>query len=82
MYQNDVFFIFLKSFLKSTHQNDQKTLKKKFSNFVLKNLREHGFNHVSGLEGLFGIVVAVAVQSVFCLEMHQNNFFLLFKNNF
>jgi hypothetical protein len=29
--------------------------------------------------GLFGIVVAVAVQSVFRLEMHQNNVFFLKK---
>jgi hypothetical protein len=28
---------------------------------------------------LFGIVIAVAVQSVFRLEMHQNNVFLFFK---
>jgi hypothetical protein len=32
--------------------------------------------------GLFGIVVAVAVQSVFRLEMHQNNVFIFLKNHF
>jgi len=33
--------------------------------------------------GLFGIVVAVAVQSAFRLEMHQNDiFFLFFKKSF
>jgi hypothetical protein len=31
---------------------------------------------------LFGIVVAVAVQSVFRLEMHQNNVFSFLKINF
>jgi hypothetical protein len=29
-----------------------------------------------------GVVVAVAVQSVFHLEMHQNEIFLFFKNYF
>jgi hypothetical protein len=28
---------------------------------------------------MFGIVVAMAVQSVFCLKIHQNNFFILKK---
>jgi len=28
---------------------------------------------------VFGIMIAVAVQSVFRLEMHQNKFFLFFK---
>ena len=32
--------------------------------------------------GVFEIVVAVAVQSIFRLEMHQNKFFLFFKNYF
>jgi len=33
--------------------------------------------------GVFEIVVMVAVESVFCLEMHQNEvFFLFFKNYF
>jgi hypothetical protein len=32
--------------------------------------------------GVFGIVVAVAVQSAFRLEMHQNKVFLFFKNYF
>jgi len=33
--------------------------------------------------GVFGIMVAVAVQSAFRLEMHQNKvFFLFFKNYF
>jgi hypothetical protein len=32
--------------------------------------------------GVFGIVVAVAVQSAFCLEMHQNKVFLFLKNYF
>jgi hypothetical protein len=77
-----MFFYFLKIIFEINTSKRSENIKKKFSNFVLKNLREHGFNHVSGLEGLFGIVIAVAVQSVFCLEMHQNNFFLLFKNNF
>jgi len=77
-----MFFYFLKIIFEINTSKRSENIKKKFSNFVLKNLREHGFNHVSGLEGLFGIVVAVTVQSVFCLEMHQNNFFLLFKNNF
>ena len=31
---------------------------------------------------LFGIVVVVAVQSVFRLEMHQNNVFLFFLKSF
>jgi hypothetical protein len=31
---------------------------------------------------VFEIVIAVAVQSVFRLEMHQNNNFLFFKNYF
>jgi hypothetical protein len=31
---------------------------------------------------MLGIVVAVAVQSVFRLEMHQNEVFLFFKNHF
>jgi hypothetical protein len=31
---------------------------------------------------MFVIVVAVAVQSVFRLEMHQNDIFLFFKNYF
>jgi hypothetical protein len=34
------------------------------------------------LKGLFGILVAVATQNVFRLEMHQNNIFLVFKNYF
>jgi hypothetical protein len=28
---------------------------------------------------MFGIMVAVAVQSAFCLEIHQNNIFFLKK---
>jgi hypothetical protein len=32
--------------------------------------------------GLFEIVVAVVVQSVFRLEMHQDDIFLFFKNYF
>jgi hypothetical protein len=32
--------------------------------------------------GVFGIVVAVAVQSAFRLEMHQNKVFLFLKNYF
>jgi hypothetical protein len=28
--------------------------------------------------GVFGIVVAVVVQSIFRLEMHQNKFFFIF----
>jgi hypothetical protein len=32
--------------------------------------------------GVFRIVVAVAVQSAFRLEMHQNKFFLFLKNYF
>jgi len=31
------------------------------------------------IKGMFRIVVAVTVQSVFRLEMHQNNFFYFFK---
>jgi len=31
---------------------------------------------------VFGIVVAVAVQNVFCLEMHQNKVFFLKKKLF
>jgi uncharacterized protein (UPF0333 family) len=31
---------------------------------------------------LFGIVVAIMVQSVFRLEVHQNNIFFIFKNYF
>jgi hypothetical protein len=31
---------------------------------------------------MLGIVVAVAVQSAFRLEMHQNEVFLFFKNHF
>jgi hypothetical protein len=27
-------------------------------------------------------VLTVAVQNAFCLEMHQNNMFLFFKNHF
>jgi hypothetical protein len=30
MYQNDIFFIFLKSFLRLAHQNDPKHIKKLF----------------------------------------------------
>jgi hypothetical protein len=32
--------------------------------------------------GLFGIVVAVAVQNTFRLEMYQNNFFFIFLKLF
>jgi len=32
--------------------------------------------------GLSGVVVAIVVQSVFHLEMHQNEVFLFFKNYF
>jgi hypothetical protein len=32
--------------------------------------------------GLFGIVVAVAVQNTFRLEMHQNDIFFIFKKLF
>jgi len=31
---------------------------------------------------VFGSVIAVIFQSVFYLEMYQNNFFLFFKNYF
>jgi hypothetical protein len=31
---------------------------------------------------VFDIVVAVTFQSVFCLEMYQNNIFFIFKNLF
>jgi hypothetical protein len=45
------------------------------SNFFLKKNLSNA--------GLFGSVVAVAFQSVFHAEMHQNNiFFLFFKNYF
>jgi hypothetical protein len=44
-------------------------------NFVLHNCKGRA-------KGLFEIVVAVAVQRVFCLEIHQNNVFLFFKNYF
>jgi hypothetical protein len=30
----------------------------------------------------FGIVVAVVFESVFCLEIYQNNIFFIFKNLF
>jgi hypothetical protein len=33
-------------------------------------------------EGVFGSVVAVSFQRVFCSEMHQNNVFIFLKNNF
>jgi hypothetical protein len=33
-------------------------------------------------ESGFGIVIVVVVQSIFCLEMFQNKFFLFFKNYF
>jgi len=33
-------------------------------------------------KGLFGIAVAIAVQSVFRLEMHQNDIYLFLKNYF
>jgi hypothetical protein len=33
-------------------------------------------------KSIFRIVVMVAVQGVFCLEMHKNKFFLFFKNYF
>jgi hypothetical protein len=29
---------------------------------------------------LFGIVIAVAIQNAFCLEIHQNDIFFIFKN--
>jgi len=48
---------------------------------------DFGGGHVFGLflwlwrsKGLFEIVVAVAVQSVFRLEIHQNNIFFIFNN--
>jgi hypothetical protein len=31
---------------------------------------------------LFGIVVGIIFQRVFCLEMHQNNIFFIFLNLF
>jgi hypothetical protein len=39
-------------------------------------------NNASHTTGLFEIVVTVAVQSVFCLEMHQSEVFLFFKKIF
>jgi hypothetical protein len=38
----------------------------------------------SASKGVFGIVIAVAVaiQSVFCIEMHQNKLFLFLKKYF
>jgi len=39
-------------------------------------------NNALHTTGLFKIVVAVAVQSVFCLEMHQSEVFLFFKKLF
>jgi hypothetical protein len=45
------------------------------NDFVLHNCKGRA-------KGLFEIVVAVAVQRVFCLEIHQNNVFLFFKNYF
>jgi len=32
--------------------------------------------------GVFGVVVVVTIQSVFHLKIHQNKFFLFFKNYF
>jgi hypothetical protein len=34
------------------------------------------------ITGVFEIVVAVTIQSAFCLKMHQNKDFLFFKNYF
>ena len=34
------------------------------------------------INGMFEIVVAMIIQSAFCLEMHQNKVFLFFKNYF
>jgi hypothetical protein len=37
MHQNNIFFIFKKLFLTSTHQNDMKTLKKNYFEVKKKN---------------------------------------------
>jgi len=52
MYQNNIFFILKKLFLRSTDQNDLKILKKNWQIFFL-NLKERGFNHVQMISKSF-----------------------------
>jgi len=45
IHQNNIFFIFKKSFLRSAHQNDIKIIFSKIKKF--QNLREHSLYRVS-----------------------------------
>jgi hypothetical protein len=50
----------------------------KVKKLFFKNALHHNTEHTC----LFGSVVVVAFQSVFRVEMHQNDIFLVFKNYF
>jgi hypothetical protein len=79
LYQNNIFFILKNLFLTSAHQNNKKNNSNKQINFLYKKKKQVKQQLQTSV---FESMVAIIFQSIFHLEMHQNNIFFIFKKLF